>query len=570
MQKLWLKNFEFHINPNTWNTAQDLVRAGAVRHLQEVEKHFWVAGVSEEDQRVEVEIMITPHKIKAYTCECWSERRRLMCPHIAAVLFKIRQFLEQKAEDRQSRSVQEKPEKPGRLTVQSVLARASGEHLAEFVRIYAQKDRDFALALKTWFAGQIEGPENPFVLLLEAALPRHAGVRSLRDPEIRRLRKTLDDLEGQIVEAHKEANGHTVFQISTALLEKITPLLARLEESRRAPIAQYCQNALQHLLKLEAEHLSPELREKRREFLLHYLLATDHFPVAERLLVPFLSRAATDDRFFDRINARFQLAPHPVSPVLLHLFLAALAARKRPEAVLRVLQDYSALPGTITTALTALFYDHYWTAVLVAGDHFLESMIFNPGQTRLVEDLLLTSAEKAEDQIRLLTYLRRRYRQYGSPEVFNRLKSVAGPHWPEERDKLSAELREKGDSGKLVLLLATEGDLDRLANLLAAPGQLDLLQRYEHLFLPERYVFVRDYYVAELTQYLKDHFGRQGSGHVREKLAVLLRKNEVVLVKEIISILVSRFPDRHTLPEELAELFPKAKRPEGVQGDGLL
>jgi hypothetical protein len=94
VQKLWLKNFEFQISPNTWNAAQDLVLAGGIRSLQEVEKHFWVATVVDGTLQYEVETIITPNKIKAFTCECWAEGRRLMCPHIAAALFKVRQFLE--------------------------------------------------------------------------------------------------------------------------------------------------------------------------------------------------------------------------------------------------------------------------------------------------------------------------------------------------------------------------------------------------------------------------------------------------------------------------------------------
>ena len=101
MQKLWLKNFEFQINPATWNAAQDLGQAGRVKNLREIEKHFWVALVEDGEFNLETEIIITPHKIKAFTCECWAEGRRLMCPHIAAALLKIRQFLAQKAEARQ-------------------------------------------------------------------------------------------------------------------------------------------------------------------------------------------------------------------------------------------------------------------------------------------------------------------------------------------------------------------------------------------------------------------------------------------------------------------------------------
>ena len=69
MQKLWLKDCEHHISAATWNTADELLQAGSVKALREVEKHFWVASVDAPDGIYEIEVMITPHKIKAFTCE---------------------------------------------------------------------------------------------------------------------------------------------------------------------------------------------------------------------------------------------------------------------------------------------------------------------------------------------------------------------------------------------------------------------------------------------------------------------------------------------------------------------
>ncbi|MBK9338688.1 MAG: hypothetical protein IPM98_20015 [Lewinellaceae bacterium] len=220
MQKLWLKNFEFQISPNTWNTAQDLVQAGAVRGLQEVEKHFWVASVMDGEQQYEIETIITPGKIKAFTCECWAEGRRLMCPHIAAGLFKVRQFLEQKTEARQVKESVVHQEKTGRLSVQNILESAEPEALSEFVRAYSRRDRDFALALKTWFAGAITDSDNPYLLVLDAALPRHAGTRALQNAEIRRLRNTLDDLENQLKNAANAANAPVVFRLPPQCCKK--------------------------------------------------------------------------------------------------------------------------------------------------------------------------------------------------------------------------------------------------------------------------------------------------------------------------------------------------------------
>jgi len=562
VQKLWLKNFEFHINPATWNTAQDLLQAGAVKNLGEVEKHFWVASVADGEMSFEVETIITPHTIKAFTCECWAEGRRLMCPHIAAALFKIRQFLDQQSEARQAKVVEKKRDDSGRLTTQTVLEQVSAAELLEFVRAYIRRDRDFALALKTWFAGSLSGTDNPFLLLLESALPRQGagGGKPLREPDLRRLRKMLDDLEIQLSAASGQGNARAVYQIATAVLQKIVPLLPKTAENRRDQLTQYCQKTLHDLIQLAPEQLSPELRENRRSFLMELARAGSLPSELERDMVHFLGQAATDDRFFGQIRDLFDHTPNPAPPLVLHLFLSALARRDMPEAVRRVLEDYMDRPARIKDAIVILYYLNYWQAVLVAGEYFSKKSLFNTGQRREIEDLLLLSAEKAKDLPRQKRYLRARYHETGNPDLIQRLKTITGAKWPAEQKRLVAELKTAGNTERLAPLLAAGNDLDALALLIEEKTDIALLQQYEHLFWPERKIFVRDRYVTILSEYLTDHFGRQASSYIREQLGGLVRKGQTDMVLEIIRALTLQFADRHTLPEELVELFPKSKR----------
>lgn len=560
MQKLWLKNFEFHINPATWNNAQDMLQAGAVRNLREVEKHFWVALVADGEFSYEVETIISPHKIKAFTCECWAEGRRLMCAHIAATLYKIRQFLDQQAEARLAKAEEKQLEKTGRLSTQTILEQASAPDLLEFVRMYARRDRDFALALKTWFAGSLSGAENPYILLIDSALPRRAGAHPLREPELKRLRKMLDDLEVQLGETAAQGNAQAVFRIATAILEKIMPLIPKTIETKRDQLVHFCQKSLNHLLQLPVEQLSPELRENRRHFLLG-LVRKGALPAElERDVLHFLGQAATDDSLFQQIRDLFDHTPYPAPALILHLFLTALARRNMPEAVRRVLEDYTGHPAAIKDAIVALHYLHAWPAVLTAGEYFTEKKLFNTSQRREIEDLMLLAAEKTADHPRQMKLLRARYRENGNPEMLQRLKTLAGAEWPAEQKRLVAELKESGQTGRLAPLFATDGDLGSLARLIEEKNDLALLRQYEHLFFPAQASFVRDQYVTILTAYLAEHFGRQASGFVREQLGGLLQKGQTELVLGIIRTLSLRFPDRHSLPEELAELFPKSKR----------
>lgn len=564
MQKLWLKDFEYNINPATAQAGLALMQAGAVRALREVEKHFWVALVDDaENAPREVETIITPHKIKAFTCECWPAGRRLMCPHIAATLLKLRQFLEQKAEERRVRAEAQAAADSGRLTVQNVLDDVSPEALAAFVRDYARRDRDFALALKTQFAASLDGPLNPFLLVLDSALPRSlkAGTGTARDADFRRLRKTLDELGVQAQLAAAEHNYRKVFQISTAVLEKIGPFLAKTPEAKRETLAHYCRESLQNLATLPAEGLSPELRASIWDAV--FALAEKNLtaPELDRDLVRFLTDSVeTDDPRFERLRDLFDRTPMPAPPLVLHAFLAALAARGLPAAVVRVLEEYADRPALIRAAIVELYYLKHWTAAAQAAEHFLPKNIFSAGERRELDDLLLVLAEKTNDRPRLHRLLRSRFLQNGQFEFFKRLKNSAGEEWPAERDTLLEELGRRGDTQRLAAVLAAEGDHEALAGLLSASGSLPFLQQYEQVFLPDRRAFVLERYVAILSDYLQEHFGRPAASHVREALAKLLQKGEPALVADIIRSLTAAFPERHTLPEELADLFPKSRR----------
>ncbi len=253
IKKLSLKDFEHNISAATWLAADELVQGGKVKMLREVEKHFWVALVEDGEASYETEQIITPHKIKAFTCECFTEGRSLMCPHVAATLIKVRQFLEQRAQEREIRrdaAATAAAAEPSRLTVQDALENVPSEALEEFVREYARRDRDFALALKTYFAGTVTEAENPYALVLESVVPKNLPTKPFREPDFRRLRKTLDDLEMQMNDAILQHHHRTVFQLSSAILLKISPLLPKLEEPRRDLVLENFKTAFQKMAEI--------------------------------------------------------------------------------------------------------------------------------------------------------------------------------------------------------------------------------------------------------------------------------------------------------------------------------
>jgi len=560
IQKLSLKDFEHNISPATWYAADDLVQAGRVKNLREIERHFWVALVETDDGNFESEVMITPHKIKAYACECFTEGRRLMCPHIAATLIKIRQFYEQREETRRIKAEQKPSTELTRFTVQTALDNATPEALADFVRDFARRDRDFALALKTRFAAHVTDAENPYALVLDSVLPKPSAKAKITEPDFRRLRKALDGLEEQLGLAQATLDFRAMFQIASAIFLKINPLHAKAEGNRRAVLLHFCQKSFEALITINNSAPSPELRESVWETLFTFGNKSVFPPELERDALRFLGESAKDETKFGKLRAMFDHTPYPASPFMLQLFLSALAVRNMPQAAVRVLEDYLEKPEMVKGAFLQLYYLHHWEASTLVGEYFLSKNIFPVGQSRELENVLLFIAEQTGDRLRQTTLLRQRFLLSGSSDVFEKLKIAAAERWPAERDQLLAELREKDDVAKTAALLASEGDLANLAELIENQGDLALMQRYESAFLEEKKDFVKRQYTTFLNQYLAEHFGAPAAQHVRLRLSELLQRGEEEMVMQIIRELTIHFPERISLPGELAELFPRSKR----------
>lgn len=560
LQKLSLKDFEHNISPATWYAADDLVQANRVKNLREIERHFWVALVETDEGNFESEVMITPHKIKAYACECFTEGRRLMCPHIAATLIKIRQFFEQREETKRAKAELKPTNELTRFTVQTALDNAEPEALADFVRDYARRDRDFSLALKTRFAAHVSDAENPYALVLDSVLPKPTAKTKISEPDFRRLRKALDGLEEQLTVAKTGNDFRGMFQIASAIFLKINPLLAKSEGNRRGALLHFCQKSFETLQLVFDTAPSPELRASVWDTLFA-LGAKSEFPTElERDALRFLSQATAEEAKFEQLRSTFDQTPYPAQNFVLQFFLAGLAVRKMPQAAVRVLEDYLEKPDMIKAAFLQLYYLRHWEAAALVGEYFLGKNIFPTGQSRELENVLLFIAEQMGDRNRQTTLLRQRFLLSGSTDVFEKLKNASGDRWPKERDKLLAELRSKGDTPKTAALHASEGDLDALAALIESQGDLAMLQRYETPLLQEKKEFVQTQYVAFLNQYLEEHFGAPAAQFVRLRLSELIHKGEEEMVVHIIRQLTAKFPERISLPGELAELFPRSKR----------
>lgn len=558
MQKLWLKDFDKHIAPAMAEAAWQLHNAGKVRALREVEKHFWVGKVQVEAMLAyEVETIITPHKIHQFTCECWQEGRRMMCVHVAAVLLEVRAFLERKALEKIKKEEKKDDAVAGRFTVSTVLADIEPARLVEFVREYARRDKDFSLALKTWFAAGEDDSEQHFLQLLESVLPKNLGSKTFPDKDFRRLLHVLGELEKQLGASAEMGNQFAVFNLSVAILLKINPLLEAVGENRRDALLEFSEKAWLTIQKIDLQLASPELRERHWKFV---FAAIENLTFPKELQRPLIGFLAAQTTKFDAIHDLFDRTPQPVPPPILTLYLAALGRRGMEKAGIRVLEDFSKSAEDIRECLVELYYLDCHAAMILLAEHFLEKQIFHAGHRRELEDLLLLAAEKSQDKKRMLQLYKIRFARNGSFEMLKKMKETAGAKWEKEFQNLILDLKKTGDAQKVAAVLANSGDVDALASFLFSEKNLHLLQKYESKLLPDRRDELQNQYENLMSEYLSEHFGRPANLLLREILNELILKNEQRMAVDLIRVLVQKFPERQSLKEDLGEVFPKHRR----------
>ena len=100
MSPFKLQELEEQFAEAFWLDGEDLQLAGSVRELTEVERHLWTSKVQTGQSKHEVEIQITPSKVKSFSCECSNFMEKGNCAHIVATLIELRSLINHRKRER--------------------------------------------------------------------------------------------------------------------------------------------------------------------------------------------------------------------------------------------------------------------------------------------------------------------------------------------------------------------------------------------------------------------------------------------------------------------------------------
>jgi SWIM zinc finger len=532
--------------------------------MVEVDKGLWVARYStEKDGLIESEIQLNGSKVKNATCDCSVFKKSLICSHIAAALLGLRKRKTNEREGRLSSAKQRNTETENsniKLTIPNILKNIEPPQLIEFIADYARTDKQFALALKTRFAGDLVTGDSQeyYKTLIDNTLKSIKNAKGKITPKGWQQFFTLIDELRQKADVHFK-NGE--LQLCFTFVKKALPLVHRYLRSTESP--------------------KPKL-EKRQILLLEILRGFSEVLVAPDLAVQLWDfyiqeygqnvRHGFSERLFDWINKHvatnqqteeiLQLIDNQmivqriyieVRDKLLTHKIQILQKSGRVEEASQLILKSAQNPDVLTFAIKNAIEKEDWVLAKNLCLNGLNIFKSDNSTASMLEEILLEIAQNESDTEGVLRYAESRLMKTCNISYFKLLKKYKiadikiqnltqfienQPFKIENRDLLAA-------------IYFEEKQFNKLTEMIKNLQSLELLRRFGVELWKFDTITGINLHLAVFHEYLFSHLGRPPAQRVRTILESYLEKKAFILVKELIENLKTNFAERHSLCEEL-------------------
>jgi len=555
-----LKYFENHL-PEDWLIAgEELFEEGAVEGLSEPERNLWLCLVNGS----EVEVQLSPSRVKAATCDCTAFKKEKGCVHIAAALFSLRNHLQQKAAARETVVKGTAGKKTNLL---NLIQQVPPAELVSFIGDYARQNRAFALALKARFTGllPVEDRREKYLELLDSAIKalRNRSER-INSRGARQLAQVTGELLAQAEEAIAEKHPQEAAIIITSILEKIGPV-ARKTEGKESRLMAAIAESFSLLRQIHILNPAPELLQATWEFCLResrkFIFRQSHIQLEyltySATLAPALGKT---DEFLEHLrdNIREMETADPNRPRILILIHQILMQKgdtgHAQEHLLENLHEPVFLLHVVEEAIAT----GHWKKARFLAEKGLESGPFPASQSEKLEEHLFRLSLQERDRESVLQFGTSRFLQSKDPQYLGYLKSFARGDWPKLADDLLEKLEGQPYSllkrDAIARLLFEEERYDDLFQYIIRLQSLDLLGEYGPSWPADRTDQAERLYGEILNSFLNNHLGRKPSQRVREMLEQLFGSGMNGVAERLLERFRNDFAGRQSLMEEL-EVF---------------
>ncbi len=551
-----LKNLENHLKESWLLSGEELHEEGAVSGLVELERNLWVGRVKDR----EVEVQLSPSRVKAYSCDCPEFKKEKGCGHIAAALFYLRNLLRQRLEVKEP---VKKPLSDKKISFLQHLQLIPSDDLIDFVRDYARQNRPFALALKARFTGSLplEDRREKYLELLDSAI---TGIRNKKDQVGFRgalqLAQVVRELLNQAEEAISGNHPKEASILLTSVLEKVGPL-ARKTTGKDNKLQQTLKDGFALFKQILLLKPAPELLQMIWEFCMgesrkfiyrQSPIQADYLNLLGEL-APSLGKTEELLGHFKAINS--DLDPKdPNRPDILILIHKLLVLQGDVTKIQENLLDHLHEPSLVLYAVEEALATGHWKKARFLAEKGLESSNTSALSGRL-EEHLFELALKEKDREAVIQFGVSRFLQSKKPHYLEHIRKFARKEWPQLAEELLEKLEAQPYSlhkrDAIARLMYDEGRFDSLFQYIVRLQSLDLLQQYGKQWPPERAEEAERLFMEILPGYLNNHLGRKPSQRVREVLENLFEAGMNEVADKLLARFRTDFSARQSLMEEL-------------------
>ena len=538
--------------------AEELLENQQFTSLHKADSNLWVGSIDHH----EVEIQLSGTKVVGGTCECHDFLEKGICKHYVALLLVIRKEREKQRQERIKK--RRKPKNTQKLTTSVVLDQADHEALVEFVKEYARTNRNFAIALKARFASsvsQIE-QEDKYRQLLDSTISAiRKPDRTITTRGAQKLIKVLKELDTQMELAIVEHDLIETVYMARSIIERISPLLGKLN-NKYNEVYGFVLKAFQHLGLILKQDPAPSLiRELRTYILSEYSYITYRPHKLDIQFVKLLQQMMQDETAYhelisviNTLEEKYEDEDRPTAPLLLARLETLEQAGKQEEAKEVMEQNL--------TESEVLYYA-IEQAKSIGARPRMKALIetglklpFPQKDVARLEELLLNMAEEDDDALQINKLALSRFLDTLDIAYYKKAKRYASPLWDEQIEQVLQQLTKRTYSirtqqaiGNVYVL---EERKQELLQLLEKTGSIKLLLEFSIHLMPDFSKEISVVYRTLLNQYTQQHLGRTAAVRVREIMHNLHTIGASRLANELIEEYRSRYPERHSLIEELS------------------
>lgn len=560
----FLQHIERHVDETLLVQGEDLYIRDGVLAMEEIEQHLWAFRVIEDgDERYEVEIQITPSKVKAYTCDCETFKAQKNCPHIVAALLALRRRKsDEKKQKRKNKLQQSQSSK--KLSIQQILDQLEREELVNIIKDFTRQNRAFALSLKARFAYKVPSVDSQKAYLQLVNSVIQMARRPDRTFNKRGAASILKILEEMLEQMHLhlvQQQYAEVFVLAQSILLKIPSILGKLlsdEPLLNPPL----EKTFKLLLQLIQARIPPALKERIWDFLIEEFpkIAYRNYGLDE-WFHPILIRLAKEEEqevllleTSELMLEQYRLEDRPLAKALYfhYLLWEKKYSRKAIEQFLtHILQDTREQSDLIHYCIKQKDYKR---AEYLAK----ASMKLSKTQSDKIngKTFLLKLAELQQDKKKTIKLAKELFLVSKDLSYFRKIKQATGEEWPAVRTQVIEQLEKKASQADTQALLpqifGEEGLHDKLLEFLIDHPSLDLLVNFDKYLLPDQEKRLKPIYVAEVQLYLDAHLGRISSTKIRSIIQHLHSLGAHGIGNELVQVIRKDYAERPSLMDELS------------------